>query len=229
MTGLRYVYAVCRPLGAPLQADLGGVAGDPPRLLAHHGLIAVLSHVPERDFAEEPLRDHRADRSWLLETARSHQQVVDALTAVTTPLPLRPATVFPDDSAVRVMVQRHEDDFRDTLERLDGRVEWGVRVYDDTGGGPGETDEAREIHDFADRLHRTLTAHADDVRLSPPRITAPPNRPQSVLDGAYLVPRARSEEFVEAVHRAEGEVPGARVELAGPWAAYSFVDVGDLS
>lgn len=56
MTGMRYVYAVCRPFGGALQAQLTGVAGDPPRLLTHHGLVAVVSHVPEGDFAQEPLR-----------------------------------------------------------------------------------------------------------------------------------------------------------------------------
>lgn len=99
MTGLRYVYAVCRPFGTPLQAELTGVAGDPPRLLSHHGLVAVVSHVPERDFAEEPLRSRLEDLDWLTATARAHQGVIDALTVVTTPLPLRLATVFRDDSA----------------------------------------------------------------------------------------------------------------------------------
>ena len=42
MTGLRYVYAVCRPFGTPLQSQLTGVAGDPPRALTHHGLVAVV-------------------------------------------------------------------------------------------------------------------------------------------------------------------------------------------
>lgn len=125
MTGLRYVYAVCHPLGAPLQADLPGVAGDPPRLLTHRGLIAVVSHVPERDFAEEPLRRRLEDLDWLTETARAHQQVIDSLTAVTTPLPLRLATVFRDDSGVRVMMEEREEDFRRVLDRLEGRVEWG--------------------------------------------------------------------------------------------------------
>ncbi|MDH6486113.1 hypothetical protein M2157_002112 [Streptomyces sp. SAI-127] len=94
MTGLRYVYAVCRPFGTPLQAQLAGVAGDPPRLLHHHGLVAVVSHVPERDFAEEPLRRHLEDLDWLTTTVRAHQSVIDALTVVTTPLPLRLGTVF---------------------------------------------------------------------------------------------------------------------------------------
>ncbi|WP_330347601.1 GvpL/GvpF family gas vesicle protein [Streptomyces sp. NBC_00582] len=254
MTGLRYVYAVCRPLGAPLQADLTGVAGDPPRLLSHHGLIAVVSHVPERDFSEEALRRHLEDLDWLAATARAHQQVVDALTAVTTPLPLRLATVFRDDSGVRVMMERREDHFRRTLDRLTGRVEWGVKVYVEPEPEPAAAappaakpasgrdylrqrrQRARAADDtwqrterFAGRLHSTLCAHAEDARLHPPQNSAlsAAGAGQNVLNAAYLVPRAQSEEFVEIVDRTKGEEPGIRVELTGPWAAYSFVQEGD--
>ncbi|MFR0356147.1 GvpL/GvpF family gas vesicle protein [Streptomyces sediminimaris] len=250
MSGLRYVYAVCRPLGAPLQAQLTGVAGDPPRMLNHRGLVAVVSHVPERDFAEDPLRRHLEDLDWLTATARAHQGVIDALTVVTTPLPLRLGTVFRDDSGVRVMMEAREEAFRRTLERLDGRVEWGVKVYaENEPGGPPEPSgpakkpvsgrdylRRRRLHaraqenmweqaeEFADRLHAALSAHAEDSRLHAPQNSALSGTPgQNVLNAAYLVPRDRSEEFVEAVDRTKDDVPGMRVELTGPWAAYSFV------
>ncbi|ANP50592.1 hypothetical protein J2Z21_004332 [Streptomyces griseochromogenes] len=214
MPGLRYVYAVCRPLGAPLQAQLTGVAGAPPALLHHHGLVAVVSTVPEDDFCEEALRARRTDRDWLAATTRAHQGVIDALTTVTTPLPLRPHTVFRDDSGVRTMIEAREDHFRYTLDRLEGRVEWGVKVYARTG----TADES-----FARALHERLSRHAEDVRLYPSQDAARSTAPgRKVLDAAYLVPRADSEAFVELVDRAKGESPGIRVELAGPWAAYSF-------
>ncbi|GGS03597.1 gas vesicle protein [Streptomyces humidus] len=247
MTGLRYVYAVCRPFGAPLQTALKGVAGDPPRLLSHHGLIAVVSHVPEGDFAEAPLRRHLEDLDWLTETARAHQQVIDALTAVTTPLPLRLATVFRDDSGVRVMMEEREADFLRTLDRLEGRVEWGVKVYlEREPAAPAETakpasgrdylrqrrmqssareDSRQRAERFAARLHATLSAHADGARLHAPQNSALSKAPgQNVLNAAYLVPRTQSEEFVELVDRTKGEEPGMRIELTGPWAAYSFVE-----
>jgi hypothetical protein len=214
MTGLRYVYAVCRPFGAALQAQLTGVAGDPPRMLTHHGLVAVVSHVPERDFAEAPLHVHLEDLGWLTETARLHQGVIDALTAVTTPLPLRLGTVFRDDSGVRVMMEAREDGFRRTLDRLDGRVEWGVKAYAETERAHEDFREKTET--VASRLHATLSSYAEDSRLHAPQ--------NSVLDAAYLVPRADSEEFVELVDRAKDDLPGLRVELTGPWAAYSFVE-----
>ena len=214
MTGLRYVYAVCRPLGAPLQAQLTGVAGAPAALVHHHGLVAVVSTVPEGDFCEEALRARQADRDWLAAVARAHQGVVDALTTVTTPLPLRPATVFRDDRGVRTMIEAREDAFRDILDRLEGRVEWGVRVY-------VESEAADET--FAGTLHERLSRHAEAVRLHPPQ--DPERAPvpgRNVLNAAYLVSRAECEQFVEDVDRTKGEAPGIRVELTGPWAAYSF-------
>ncbi|WP_031475808.1 GvpL/GvpF family gas vesicle protein [Streptomyces bicolor] len=254
MTALRYVYAVCRPFRSALQAQLAGVAGAPPKQLTHHGLVAVVSTVPEADFAEEPLRAHLEDLDWLTATARAHQQVIDALTAVTTPLPLRLATVFRDDSGVRSMMEAREEDFRRVLDRLEGRVEWGVKVYAEPESAERETADpaatgragaealsgrdylrrrrtqtrAREdmwqkVAAFAGRLHEKLSAFAEDSRLHAPQNAALSGASgQNVLNAAYLVPRADSEEFVELVDREKDDAPGIRVELTGPWAAYSF-------
>ncbi|MDI3101478.1 GvpL/GvpF family gas vesicle protein [Streptomyces rochei] len=249
MTGLRYVYAVCRPFGAALQSQLTGVAGDPPRLLPHGGLVAVVSHVPEADFSEEALRAHLEDLDWLAGTARAHQQVIDALTVVTTPLPLRLATVFRDDSGVRTMMEEREESFRRILDRLEGRVEWGVKIYVESGAdqAAGRAEPAPKpatgrdylrqrrrqsrasddlwsrAEEFANRLHETLSRRADDARLHPPQnpgLSGAAGR--NVLNAAYLVRRDVSEEFVEMVDRTKDDAPGIRVELTGPWAAYSF-------
>ncbi|MFC3574259.1 GvpL/GvpF family gas vesicle protein [Streptomyces yaanensis] len=249
MTALRYVYAVCRPLRAPLQAELTGVAGAPARQLEHHGLIAVLSQVPEEDFAEEPLKAHLEDLDWLTVTARAHQNVIDALTGVTTALPLRLGTVFRDDSGVRVMIEEREEEFRRALDRLDGRVEWGVKVYlDESETVAAESDRPaakatsgrdylrqrrtrtmaheemwQKAEEFARRLHGTLSANAEDSRLHAPQNAAlSGSSGRNVLNAAYLVTREHSEEFVELVGRTENDTPGIRVELTGPWAAYSF-------
>ncbi|MGW5258576.1 GvpL/GvpF family gas vesicle protein [Streptomyces sp. NPDC004012] len=260
MTGLRYVYAVCRPFDASAEDVPAGVAGVPPRQLRHGGLIAVVSTVPEDDFAEGPLRARLEDLDWLTATARAHQGVIDALTSVTTPLPLRLATVFRDDSGVRAMLEEREDDFHRALDRLDGRVEWGVKVYAETERrereDPRETleprkaasgrdylrrrrvqrhaqDEMREnIERFARRLHDTLSGCAEDSLLHSPQNSALSGATgRNVLNAAYLVPRSASEAFVERVQREESGIPGVRVELTGPWAAYSFsgVDGGSRS
>jgi hypothetical protein len=232
MSALRYVYAICRPFPAALSAELAGVGGVPPRLLRHGGLIAVVGSVPERDFDAEPLRRRLEDVHWLEATARAHQSVIDALTAVTSPLPLRLATVLRDDSGVRVMMDERMEDFRRTLDRLDGRVEWDVSVYAEGAGDPGEPGESghpgNSVDEFTSRLHDTLSECAEENRLLTPRNPrsargAPPGgEDEKIFDAAYLVPRADSGEFVERVNGKVGEEPGVRVELTGPWAAYSF-------
>ncbi|MGA5504856.1 GvpL/GvpF family gas vesicle protein [Streptomyces umbrinus] len=258
MSGLRYVYAVCRPFGTPLSAQLTGVAGVPPKQLTHHGLVAVVGHVPEEDFAEGPLRAHLEDLDWLSATARAHQNVIDALTVVTSPLPLRLATVFLDDSGVRTMLEQREDAFLRTLDRLDGRVEWGVKVYAESPEASEGTESAenpdsrpatspvkpvsgrdylrqrrgqRRAHEekweqaegFSRRLHETLSGYAEETRIHAPQNAALSRAPgRNVLNAAYLVPRSESEAFVELVDHTKDDSPGLRVELTGPWAAYSF-------
>ncbi|MGW6527555.1 GvpL/GvpF family gas vesicle protein [Streptomyces venezuelae] len=249
---LRYVYAVCRPLAAPLAADLTGVGGEPPRQLVHGDLVALVGPVPERDFAEAPLRAHLEDLDWLSETARAHQRVIDALTTVTCPLPLRLATVFRDDSGVRAMLEDGAERFHRVLDRIDGRVEWGVKVYmenaQDAEDTPSEASDAprsgrdylrrrrsqrtaqeenwQRAEGFGRELHERLAERADDCRLHAPQnseLSRVPGR--NVLNAAYLVSRTHSEEFVELVDRTKDEGAGTsrlRVELTGPWAAYSF-------
>ncbi|WP_151770188.1 GvpL/GvpF family gas vesicle protein [Streptomyces abyssomicinicus] len=226
MSGLRYVYAVCRPFEAALQAQLGGVAGCPPTAVHHQGLVAVVSTVPAVEFDEGPLRQRLEDRAWLTATARAHEQVIDALTTVTTPLPLPFATVLPDDSAVRVLLETHAAEIRAVLDRLAGRVEWSVRVY---AGGERRAEAER----LATRLHEELRAAAEETRLHPHRtlkVTETEERAWggNVLDAAYLVPRRQSGGFVEMVDKAREDLPegGVRIHLTGPWAPYSFGALG---
>jgi hypothetical protein len=144
------------------------------------------------------------------------------------------------------MIEAREEDFRRTLERLEGRVEWGVKVYAESepqeSAQPAQKATSgrdylrqrrmqtrsheemwQKAETFSNRLHEKLSAFAEDSRLHPPQNPALSKATgRNVLNAAYLVSRAHSEEFVEIVDRTKGEVPGMRVELTGPWAAYSF-------
>ena len=139
---LSYVYAVGRP-GADLDAAAAGLAGlygDPVRTVVSGGLAAVVSAVPAQDFSEAGLRAQLEDLARLEGMARGHHAVVDALAARTTVLPLRLATVHIDDASTGQVLDASRDDFTELLGRLDGHVEWGVKVYADPdsalGSGP---------------------------------------------------------------------------------------------
>ncbi|MFE4669731.1 GvpL/GvpF family gas vesicle protein [Streptomyces sp. NPDC056716] len=251
MTALRYVYAVCRPFGTALPPALTGVAGDRPRVMEGGGLVAVVGEVPEQDFAEAPLRSHLEDLDWLSGTARGHERVIEALTAVTTPLPMRLATVFRDDEGVRLMLTARDAHFRDVLDRLDGRVEWGVKVYAEPASEPepatsavpesrpasgrdylrlrrqavrSHEDFLERAERFASRLHTALAATAEDSRLHVTQSGALSTGPgPNVLNAAYLLPRSDSREFMRVLDDVRATETHVRVQLTGPWAGYSFV------
>ncbi|MFE0878308.1 GvpL/GvpF family gas vesicle protein [Streptomyces smyrnaeus] len=243
---LRYVYAVTAPLEVPLPDDVRGVSGSVPYVVDHAGLQAVVSKVPEEEFGQEALHARLEDLGWLERTARAHQAVVDALTALTCPLPLRLATVYRDDDGVRRALAEGSQEFLATLDRLAGRVEWGVKVYAQRAPEPAPAaapaptsgreflrrrrqevtsreNVLQEAEELGRALHAALTAQAEDVRVYPaqnPQLSQVPG--QNLLNAAYLVPRERAEEFVGRVEQLGAHDPAVRVELTGPWAPYSF-------
>jgi hypothetical protein len=90
---------------------------------------------------------------------------------------------------------------------------------------------ARAMVDAAvEEAHARLTDEATTavlLRLQNPDVSQRPGH--MVLNGAYLVHRSRAGAFT-AVVRELGEAQrdrGLRVELAGPWAPYSFVTTGE--
>ncbi|MCX5386583.1 GvpL/GvpF family gas vesicle protein [Streptomyces sp. NBC_00083] len=242
---LLYVYAVTPPFSGVLPDGVRGLDGEPPRIIEHDGLCAAVSRVPAAEFDAEPLRSHLEDLDWLAETARAHQAVIAALASVTCPVPLRLATVCRDDSGVRRLIDSGRARFVPTIERLDGRVEWGVKVYAHAQLPPPEPeskvssgrdylrrrlgqrqsrdDTWRRAGTLSRALHTELCGRAEAGRLHRPQSGQLSGAPgENVLNAAYLVPREQSEQFVAAVRAHTPDDDGVRVELTGPWAPYSF-------
>lgn len=196
---LRYVYAVMHPDENPLPSELSGVEDASVRTVRHGDLAAAVSAVPAADFEAAPLRAHLEDLGWLERTARAHERVVNAVAAGRCTLPLRLATVYRDDAGVRRMLDSGHDRFVRTLARLEGRVEWGVKVHMDrpeaaatasasaespraspSGSGRdylrrrlsarrGQERNLERATEFARRLHDELSARAEDSRLHRPQ------------------------------------------------------------
>ncbi|MET9415601.1 GvpL/GvpF family gas vesicle protein [Streptomyces klenkii] len=130
---LLYAYAVTRDdgtLGADDLETLTGVAGEPVRPVRHLGLTTLVGPVPAAGFDEAALRASLEDIAWLEKAARAHQRVIDAVTAGgACVLPLRLATVYRDETGVRRMLADRHAQLGAALDRLDGCVEWGVKVH----------------------------------------------------------------------------------------------------
>ncbi|MCD9143539.1 GvpL/GvpF family gas vesicle protein [Streptomyces albireticuli] len=248
---LLYAYAVARDADLP-EGELPGVAGaarEPVRAVRQQGLVVLVGSVPAAEFDQAPLRERLEDLGWLERVARGHQRVVDAAAARACVLPLRLATVYRDERGLRRMLAAGRSELDATLDRLDGRAEWAVKVWTGPGrpaadgprprgsGGSGRDYLARRGAERrareADRLraeeavahvHAALLTLAEEARLHPPRDARLSGRPgRNLLNAAYLVRRERTRAFRSAAGAFADRRDGLRVELSGPWAPYSFV------
>jgi len=61
----------------------------------------------------------------------AHQRVLEAVLASHTLIPMRFCTIYRSESGVQEMLTQHYDDFVETLTQLEGKQEWGVKVYCD--------------------------------------------------------------------------------------------------
>ncbi|QPP09657.1 GvpL/GvpF family gas vesicle protein [Streptomyces bathyalis] len=130
---VRYVFAVGRS-GEQLVAaadGLAGPSGSPVRTVDAGELSALVSDVPAGLYDEAGLKAQLEDMERLEAMARSHHAVVATAYEHTTVLPMRLATVYLDDGRVAEMLTEREGEFVALLSRLEGHVEWGVKVYAD--------------------------------------------------------------------------------------------------
>ncbi|NLU75392.1 GvpL/GvpF family gas vesicle protein [Streptomyces sp. HNM0575] len=143
---VRYVFAVGRTAGEPGGADepggtdgpleaaaagLYGPSGAPVRTVDGPGLSALVSDVPAGLYDESGLKAQLEDLERLEALARSHHAVVAVAYEHATVLPMRLATVYLDDGRVAAMLAERGGEFDALLSRLEGHVEWGVKVYAD--------------------------------------------------------------------------------------------------
>ena len=140
-----YVYCVLPSDGIDIPDDLTGVGGSPSIALVRDGDIAALaSEVPLEEFGEERLRENLNDVAWLEDTALAHERVLEVALVLTTVIPMRLCTIYANESSVREMLVRERPALVDALGRLDGRTEWGVKVFVDRAALDGAAAERSE-------------------------------------------------------------------------------------
>jgi hypothetical protein len=248
-----WLYAVVPAAQCLAPAGLTGVAGEPVRLLAGEnpaeGLSALIGDVPLSDFDHDPLREHLEDLRWLEEAARAHHRVIAETARGSDVIPLRFATLYRDEAAVRALLSERREDFVSALKRIAGRTEWGVKAYVDPEALTARTDEPHQDHNAPgtayllrrraqqqgqqaarqqaiQRAEEVHTALADSAVGA---VQHPPQDPRlagyqgwMILNGSYLVDHGRAQQFTAAVTSCGQRFPDVRLELSGPWPAYSF-------
>lgn len=217
-----YLYAV---LGAPPTSALGaGLQDEPLRLIDCGELFAAageLSAAPP--ITPDALRDHDA--------------VVRRLAAATEAvLPARFGAMATDERQLCEQLTRVGESLRDGLKRVAGREQMILRIFSTTEtpaptetaappvGGPGArylAERARAQHAAADLRELAPLRAVLDRFVVAERVERHETRPL-IASVYHLVTRGMASAYAAAVDEAAKTVPGLKVTVSGPWAAYAF-------
>ncbi len=94
-------------------------------------LSAIVERVSAEEFSPEVLEVKLQSVAWIAVVARKHQDVLQSAMRSGAVIPAQLCTLFSHADAVRQSLAANAEQFLDTLGRLDGRQEWGVKIFVD--------------------------------------------------------------------------------------------------
>jgi hypothetical protein len=255
MSEATYLYCLVR---APERPSLAGAPPGLPGLSplraldAGNGLWLIAASAPLSHYGGEEIQRRLSDLSWVSDRALAHEAVIEHFAASGAAVPMKLFTLFSSDERAIAFIRDDRERLGRVLDRVDGQVEWGVRVrLDDARAREVLTAEAREgargqsagtafllrkkleqdasrelagrLRSEMDTVFAELAAEASEaVRREP--AASPESGGRLLLDAAFLVPRGRAG-FEAAVERCASRLAlrACDVTLTGPWPPYNFI------
>jgi hypothetical protein len=248
---LSYVFCLIRSDRQPTMRRIGeGMPGgnDLRAIEVGDRLWAIVQSVPEDGYSETALTRGLQNLDWVGPRAIAHERVIESFLSARALLPMPLFTLFTSDDRATQHVQSDATRIRRLLKRVEGKVEWGLRLTFEEKAARAkmasrpvasgteflarkrdmlEMNRTRlnEAQRAADRAYKSMSrlVTAAQRRTSLER-AAPGSR--LLLDAAFLVPAGKSGAFRSAVREQTRELRavGVAVSLTGPWPAYNFIE-----
>lgn len=180
-----------------------------------------------------------------------HEEVVEKLMESFTVLPVSFLTLFKKEDDVLLMMQEYYSDFRENLDRLRNKVEFGIKIIwsgetiknriieaskkfnadvtiPDNSPGKSFAKEKFEKYkidkEFAEEADRCI-ALLDDFfsRFAAEKKLEKLKSDNLLLNAYYLVEKEKQADFKEAFERTRSTPGDLKYLLSGPWAPYNFI------
>jgi hypothetical protein len=243
-TGL--AHGVVALADAPALPSIIDACGAGPMVVAagaQHALLLTALHNGEGGLSPAALF---ADSNLVCSLALAHHRILALIASAFDVVPLRLGTLVGGPAGARDLLARAASDFTSSLARVTGVVEFAVTLVDigmpDEPPGPEPVSSGRAyllrraqtrardsarpalLHAVVTAALAELAADARSIRIRPPR-PSQPGEPRRLADAAILVGRGEVARFRAGTARAGARIAaqGLRIDLNGPWPAYSFV------
>ena len=129
MKELLYLYCVTKDKPSSYNFEDLGIKAHP---IYFQGTYAVVSRVSPDDFSEESLKKNLADMGWVEKNTRLHEKVIEEIMRGQAVLPFKFGTVFENEANVEKLLKTNNLEFKAVLAGLDGKEEWGLKIYCDS-------------------------------------------------------------------------------------------------
>ena len=179
-----------------------------------------------------------------------HEKTVEKLMEKHTVLPMRFKTVFKNKENVISTVENFYDDFKNNLERLHGKVEFGVKVlwpgdkikkniindYDETenaalsGNSPAKEYLKKKYKAY--KIDKIFKEKADEYvsmidnyfsEIAVERKLQKLQTDKLILNASYLIDKSQKSNILKIFKILKEDINDLEFLFSGPWPAYNFI------
>jgi len=98
--------------------------------LGYKNIEAVLTEVNSKEFESQKVKAKlEKDLKWTEEKVRNHQAIIEEVMKASTVIPLKFLTLYKTEEKVKKVLEEKYNEFRELLDKLRGKEEWGLKVY----------------------------------------------------------------------------------------------------
>ena len=240
----KYVYCIIETTEPRSFGPMGiGGRGDEVYTVHHKGLAAVVSNTPIVVY--DPTR----------ENVFAHEQVNEAVMREFTVLPMAFGALFRTEEDIIELMRGTYDALRDVLAKMEGKVEFGLKVNWDRDRVIAELEqENEEIRHLKEQITSRTTGSTYFARMQLGRlvetaltdqadayirevysvlrdtaVASRANKPigdKMIMNAAFLIEREREAEFDQKVKEIAAKYEGKlSFKYTGPWPPYNFVHI----
>ncbi|MDD5309891.1 MAG: GvpL/GvpF family gas vesicle protein [Deltaproteobacteria bacterium] len=123
-----YLYGVI-----PRDQGLPDEVGAAVQAVSHSAVVALVEPVCAQEFSPDTLNEKLKSIEWVASLAHKHEAVLECAMRHGPVVPARLCTLFCNTDSLRTSLAENEERFLATLEWVQAREEWGLKVFCDQG------------------------------------------------------------------------------------------------
>jgi hypothetical protein len=222
---------------------MNGISGADLSVIIFDQITAVVSDIKNTNII--------TDKSNAVEYAK----VIETLSQQFTLLPVRYGSIMESAELIYNMLERNYLEFQQNLQKVENKVEFGLKVFCDseklkkelkakteveliTEPAQGNKNsiyrnylnEKLKVHQFEELLLGHVDTIIQDItthltQLNPIHKFKKMESESNIIDAVFLIKKSKQEDLITTVKDLQNKHTGLRLMLTGPWPPYNFVNI----